>query len=57
MRGRRILNKERPRPPRYKKRDGTFILIFTNQQIRVDGDQLIFPKIAGLKLNTSIRRE
>ncbi|MHA2280374.1 MAG: RNA-guided endonuclease InsQ/TnpB family protein [Promethearchaeota archaeon] len=33
-----------PRPPRYKKKDGECILVFTNQQCRIKGEQLYFPK-------------
>ena len=36
---------ERPRPPKYKKKDGAFILIFTNQQVKVKEGELIFPKL------------
>jgi len=45
----------RPRPPKYKKKDGVFMLIFTNQQVKVKEGELIFPKIVGLKLKTRIR--
>ena len=45
----------RPRPPKYKKKDGVFMLIFTNQQVKVKEGELIFPKIIGLKLKTRIR--
>ncbi len=33
-----------PKPPRYKKKDGEYILIFTNQQCRIKGSFLYFPK-------------
>jgi len=46
---------ERPRPPKYKKKDGVFILIFTNQQVKVKEGELIFPKVVGLKLKTRIK--
>jgi len=45
----------RPRPPKYKKKDGVFMLIFTNQQVKVKEGELIFPKIVGLKLKTRIK--
>jgi len=47
--------KERPRPPKYKKKDGAFMLIFTNQQVKVKEGELIFPKVVGLKLKTRIK--
>ena len=46
---------EMPRPPKYKKKDGIFMLVFTNQQVKIKEGQLIFPKVVGLKLNTSIK--
>ena len=46
---------EMPRPPKYKKKDGVFILIFTNQQVKVKGDWLIFPNVVGLRLKTRIK--
>lgn len=33
-----------PKPPRYKMKDGECIVIFTNQQCRIIGDFLYFPK-------------
>jgi len=33
-----------PKPPRYKKKDGECIIIFTNQQCRIKGGFLYFPK-------------
>ena len=45
----------RPRPPKYKKKDGIFMLVFTNQQVKIKEGLLIFPKIVGLKLNTRIK--
>jgi len=46
---------ERPRPPKYKKKDGVFMLILTNQQVKVKEGELIFPKVVGLKLKTRIK--
>lgn len=34
----------KPRKPKYKKKDGEFILIFTNQQCKIRNGYLIFPK-------------
>jgi len=35
----------RPRPPKkYKKKEGLFMLVFTNQQVKIKEGQLIFPK-------------
>jgi len=49
-------NYEMPRPPKYKKKDGIFMLVFTNQQVKIKEGLLIFPKIVGLKLNTRIKK-
>ena len=46
---------ERPRPPKYKKKDGVFMLVFTNQQVKIKGGQLIFPKVVGLRLKTRVK--
>lgn len=35
---------ERPRLPRYKKKDGEFVLIFTNQQAKIKDGLLVLPK-------------
>lgn len=37
---------ECPRFPRYKKKDGEFMLIFTNQQARIENGLLVLPKKA-----------
>ena len=34
----------RPKPPKYKPKDGQMILFVTNQQMKQTGDLLIFPK-------------
>jgi len=39
----------RPRPPKYKKKNGEFIVIFTNQQCRIKNSYLHFPR----KINVS----
>ena len=38
----------RPRPPKYKKKCSEFIIIFTNQQCRIKGGYLYFPRRVGL---------
>ena len=48
-------NYEMPRPPKYKRKEGIFMLVFTNQQVKIKEGLLIFPKIVGLKLNTRIK--
>ena len=35
---------ERPRIPKYKHKDGIFMLIFTNQQVSIKNNVLVFPK-------------
>jgi len=44
----------RPRPPKYKRKEGVFMLVFMNQQVKIK-EVLIFPKVVGLKLNTRIK--
>jgi len=39
----------RPKIPAYKRKDGEFILVFTNQQIRLKENYLYFPKKTKLK--------
>ena len=38
----------RPKPPKYKKKNGEFIIIFTNQQCRIKNGYLHFPEKAKL---------
>ena len=38
----------KPKPPRYKAKDGVFIAVFTNQQVRIRDGQIAFPKMTGL---------
>ena len=46
----------RPQIPHYKKKDGEFILIFTNQQAKLrDGWLIVLPKLIGLKIKTRIK--
>jgi len=48
--------KERPRIPRYKKKDGEFVLVFTSQQVKLrDGWLIILPEKVGLKVKTRIK--
>ena len=47
--------KERPNPPRYKKKNGEHILVFTNQQCRIKDGRIIFPKkMGGIKVKTRL---
>ncbi|MFX1520875.1 MAG: RNA-guided endonuclease InsQ/TnpB family protein [Promethearchaeota archaeon] len=36
--------KKKPRPPKYKKKNGEYLLVFTNQQCRIKNRVLLFPK-------------
>jgi len=46
----------RPQIPHYKKKDGEFVLVFTNQQSKLKNGQLIIlPKLLGLKIKTRIK--
>ncbi len=46
----------RPRPPKYKKKNGEFIVIFTNQQCRIKNGYLHFPRKINLSpIKTRIR--
>ncbi len=38
----------RPKLPGYKEKDGEFMLVFTNQQVRIDDGYLVFPKSLGI---------
>ena len=47
----------RPNLPRYKKKNGEFVVIFTNQQCRIKNGFLCFPKKSGLAaIQTRINR-
>jgi IS605 OrfB family transposase len=46
--------KSRPKPPGYKPKNGEFILVFTNQQVKLKDSLLIFPKKVGLKVKTRL---
>jgi len=48
----------RPRPPKYKKKNGEFVVILTNQQCRIKNGYLHFPKKANLfPIKTRIRNQ
>ena len=48
----------RPRPPKYKKKNGEFMLIFTNQQCRIKANYLLFPeKVAISPIKTRIENQ
>ncbi len=44
-----------PKPPKYKNKDGEFILIFSNQQCHIENGILRFPKIMNLEVKTSLK--
>ncbi|MHA1969385.1 MAG: RNA-guided endonuclease InsQ/TnpB family protein [Candidatus Hodarchaeales archaeon] len=44
----------KPRPPNYKPKNGEFLLVFTNQQVKLKDNILIFPKKVGLAINTRL---
>ncbi|MFX1284903.1 MAG: RNA-guided endonuclease InsQ/TnpB family protein [Promethearchaeota archaeon] len=46
--------KSEPSIPKYKSKNGEFILIFTNQQVKLKTDTLRFPKKVGLKIKTRL---
>ncbi len=43
-----------PKPPKYKHRNGEFMLIFTNQQCYIENGILKFPKIMNLEVETRL---
>jgi len=49
--------KNKPRIPRYKKKNGESIVIFTNQKCRIKEGYLFFPKRANLKLTKTRIKE
>ena len=44
----------KPNPPKYKKKNGEYILIFTNQQCKLKGSFLKFPKKVGFEIKTRL---
>lgn len=46
----------KPQIPHYKKKDGEFMLVFTNQQAKLrEGWLIILPRMLGLKIKTKIK--
>lgn len=45
----------KPRIPHYKKKEGEFILVFTNQQAKLRDGWLILPKKMGVRVKTRIK--
>jgi len=45
---------EMPKPPKYKNKKGEFILVFTNQQCKIEDGILKFPKIMNLEVKTRL---
>ena len=45
---------EMPEPPKYKNKNGEFLLIFTNQQCKIEDGILKFPKIMNLEVETRL---
>jgi IS605 OrfB family transposase len=46
--------KGRPKPPRYKPKNGEFMLVFTNQQVKLKDKILLFPQKVGVSLKTRL---
>jgi putative transposase len=44
----------KPKLPKYKPKNGEFILVFTNQQVKLKDNILIFPKKVGLEVKTRL---
>ena len=44
----------KPKPPKYKNKDGEHILVFTNQQCKIKNGILCFPKVVALELKTRL---
>ncbi|RLG26706.1 transposase [Methanosarcinales archaeon] len=44
----------RPKLPGYKDKDGEFMLVFTNQQVKIVNGYLSFPKKLGIKIKTRL---
>ena len=44
----------RPRMPKYKEKNGEFLLILTNQQCRIENGMLRFPKIVDMEVKTRL---
>jgi len=46
--------KAEPRIPKYKPKNGEFLLVFTNQQVKIKDGFLFFPKNVGFKVRTRL---
>ncbi|MHA1419910.1 MAG: RNA-guided endonuclease InsQ/TnpB family protein, partial [Candidatus Heimdallarchaeaceae archaeon] len=46
-----------PRSPRYKNKRGVHVLYFTNNQVKLKGRVLVFPKRVGLVIETRLEKE
>ncbi|MFX0205831.1 MAG: transposase, partial [Candidatus Hodarchaeota archaeon] len=46
--------KSRPKPPRYRPRNGEFALVFTNQQVKLKDTILFFPKKVNFRHKTRL---
>jgi putative transposase len=44
----------KPKPPGYKPKNGEFILVFTNQQVKIEDNILLFPKKVSFQLKTRL---
>jgi len=44
----------KPKLPNYKHKDGEFILVFTNQQVKIKDGTLKFPKLIGVEIKTRL---
>ncbi len=44
----------RPKPPGYKQKCGEFVLILTNQQVKIEGGYVVFPKKLDMKVKTRL---
>ena len=44
----------KPNPPKYKKKNGEHILVFTNQQCKIKNNILKFPKKVGIEIKTRL---
>ena len=49
--------KGKPKPPRYKPKNGESVLVFTNQQVKLKDRILRFPKKVGLEIKTRLLEE
>ncbi|MFQ5820155.1 MAG: RNA-guided endonuclease InsQ/TnpB family protein [Candidatus Heimdallarchaeota archaeon] len=49
--------KAKPEPPKFKPKNGEYILVFTNQQIRMQRNHLKFPQKVGLEVKTRLPKD